>query len=107
RAQTAGFEPFIELWPDAGQPATFERRKKLAFSAGRHFDERIRFAQLRGNLRDQFVRTDTERNGQSKLCAHALLEPHTDLPRCERAMAAHIKVSLVDRSAFDDRRELL
>ncbi len=70
--------------------------------------QRIRFIEIRGDFRYQFVFGDADRGRQPGLIQYSLLDGHSDLCRCaEQGLArGDVEKSLIERQAFDYGREL-
>ena len=95
------------LLADTPQAPDRQRREERGLVPGRHDDEAVWLAQVRGDLRNELRRRDADRDGQPDLLAGRRLDPAGDrLPVAEeRGRAGDVEERLVDRDRLDLGRE--
>ena len=96
------------LWTDPEQRFDRQRIQHCAHISGPDFTQAIRFFQVRRNFGDQFVRPDPDGRGQPGVRQDSLLDAPGNLDglSVRRNPLTDVQERLVQRQAFDDRRDL-
>jgi len=97
-------QPLCGLWPDPVDLARLQRPYPASQIRRTHQRETVRLVELRSHLRQQLVRSDSDRAGQSCRRTHRLFDPAGD-PRRVAAVRGQVDVDLVDPAVLDPRRE--
>jgi len=105
--QTGGVQHTREFRPDTRQPFVRQRGEKTPLFAIRHFEETRGLAQLRRDLRHEFVRGDAFRDDDFEALPNGPSDRLRDFARRVFALTTQIEIALVNRRDFHLRREVV